>query len=120
MSIIADNISRSCIAVANGSSRTAHLRRCSWKLYTEMLIYRLYKPRTVSTMCKACTTPYIRISDKTAGILHNRLISHRPHRSFRLYLLPAVLPGLLLPLFWISHNEIFSSLLLFFGLFFLL
>ena len=48
------------------------LIRCSWKTYAKVCIYTLHKARAVSTTGKACSTPYIWVSNKLCCIGYNR------------------------------------------------
>ena len=72
MSTIADQISwlgicirylSTCILLLIGSSR---------KAYAKVGIYTLYKTGAVCTIGKACSAPYVWISNKLCRIIYNR------------------------------------------------
>ena len=72
MTTIADQIAWLCICIRYLCSCILLLIRGSGKTYTKVRIYALYKSGAVSTTCKACSTPYIRITNKLCCIIYNR------------------------------------------------
>ena len=63
MTAVADQISWLCICIGNFSSCILLLIGSSRKADAEVCIYALYEPRAVSTICQACSAPYIWNSD---------------------------------------------------------
>ena len=72
VSAIADQISRLCICVGYFCTCILLLIGCSRKADSEVRIDTLYKSGAVCTIGKACSAPYVRISYKLCGIIHNR------------------------------------------------
>ena len=71
MSTVTDQISRLCICVGYFCTCILLFIGSSRKAYTKVGIYTLYKTGAVCTVGKACSAPYIRISDKLCGIIYN-------------------------------------------------
>ena len=71
MTAVADQISWLCICIGNFSSCILLLIGSSRKADAEVCIYALYEPRAVSTICQACSAPYIWISNKLTCIIYN-------------------------------------------------
>ena len=72
MSAIADQVAWLSICIGYFISGILLLIRCSWKTYAKVCIYTLHEARAVSTTGKACSTPYIWVSNKLCCIGYNR------------------------------------------------
>ena len=71
MSTIADQVTRLSICIGNFCSPVLLLIRCSRKTVTKLCINTLRKSGAVSTACKACAAPYVRITNKLCCIIYD-------------------------------------------------
>ena len=71
MSRIADQIPRLCVGIADCFSAALQRRRTMGQADAKMGKYAHHKSRTVRSVCQACSTPYIGIAYKLAGIGNN-------------------------------------------------
>ena len=72
MSTVADQVAWLGVCVGNFGSPVLLLVGCSRKAVAELCIDTLRETRTVSTVCKACAAPYIRVSNKLQCIIYDR------------------------------------------------
>ena len=72
MTAVADQVARLSIFVRNLVSCVLLFVGSSRKAYTEVSVNALYKSRAVSSVCKACSAPHIRIADKLCSIVDYR------------------------------------------------
>ena len=71
MSAIADQVAWLCICIGHFVSCILLLIRCSWKTYAKVCIYTLHEAGAVSTTGKACSSPYIWVSNKLCSIIYD-------------------------------------------------
>ena len=69
---VADYVAWLCICIGHFVSCILLLIRCSWKTYAKVCIYTLHEAGAVSTTGKACSSPYIWVSNKLCCIGYNR------------------------------------------------
>ena len=73
MPVIQNNISGKCLFIADSNSHIFHIPCRPWQANPEMCIHRLYKSRAIRSFCQTGTAPYVRISDKLAGVIYDSL-----------------------------------------------